>query len=64
MAPCASRPQPSNAVCSSGRTVDQTSGQESVRGKRLSADVEEARTRSDDANAEAYILTLMQARIM
>lgn len=51
MAPCASRPHPAKDFCSSGRTFDQTLGQEASRGARSSADVVDER-RSKEVTAE------------
>lgn len=58
MAPCASLPQPEKADCSSGKTSDQTLGQEDARGRRLSADVVDERRRRE-ARAEVYNIVLM-----
>jgi hypothetical protein len=55
MAPWASRPQPEKAVWSSGRTSDQTFGQEDVRGRTEKADVVVER-RSMEVRAEVYMV--------
>jgi hypothetical protein len=58
MAPCASFPQPEKADCSSGRTADQTLGQEDARGRRLSADVVDERRRRK-VRGEVYNMALV-----